>query len=71
MATGLPGMKAICAFCNRSEATILKWIREKDFPAVKITGSWESDQELIKAWRIKQIKGRKKGRSSAKSSKFP
>jgi predicted DNA-binding transcriptional regulator AlpA len=48
-------MKAICTYCNRSEATILQWIRGKSFPACKITGSWESDQASIDAWRIDQI----------------
>jgi len=52
---GLSGMKQITRFCNRSEATILAWIRERDFPACKITGSWESDTELIDQWRKKQI----------------
>ena len=62
MATGLSGMKAICTYCNRSEATILQWIREKKFPACKITGSWESDQQKIDAWRIIQIDAAVKNR---------
>ena len=52
---GLSGMKCICRHCNRSEATILAWVRLRDFPAVKITGSWESDTEKIDHWRKKQI----------------
>jgi predicted DNA-binding transcriptional regulator AlpA len=52
---GLSGMKQICLHCNRSESTILAWIRERDFPAAKITGSWESDTERIDKWRKKQI----------------
>jgi hypothetical protein len=35
MVTGLTGMKAICDYVNRSEATVLKWIRELRFPSSK------------------------------------
>lgn len=52
---GLSGMKEIARHCNRSESTILIWIRERAFPAEKITGSWESDTELIDQWRKEQI----------------
>jgi len=52
---GISGMKNIALICNRSESTILKWIRERDFPAVKITGGWESDTDKIDDWRKKQI----------------
>ena len=51
----LPGMKEITRYCNRSESTILKWIRGFGFPAVKILGSWESDTDLIDEWRKNQI----------------
>jgi hypothetical protein len=54
--SGLPGMKDICKHCNRSPATILAWIRDRDFPATKIGGSWESDTDLIDDWRRKQIR---------------
>ena len=77
---GLSGMKDICKHCNRSEATILAWIRTRDFPAVKITGSWESDTEAIDEWRKQQIDDRARSenrpqrvksryRSSAKTRK--
>lgn len=49
----------ICHYCNRSESTILIWIRTLDFPAVKITGSWESDTDLIDEWRKNLINGKK------------
>ena len=52
---GLSGMKEICRHCNRSEATILSWVRLQAFTAVKITGGWESDTEKIDVWRKKQI----------------
>jgi len=53
---GLSGMKAICGYVNRSEVTVLKWIRELRFPSTKIGGGiWESDTELIDRWRRKQI----------------
>lgn len=56
MMPGLQGMKAICDYTNRSESTILIWIRTLAFPAIKITGSWESDSDLIDEWRKSQIK---------------
>jgi len=80
---GLSGMKQICRHCNRSESTILSWVRLRNFPAVKITGSWESDTDKIDVWRKKQIddairstKNRPKTaknmyRSSLKTSKKP
>ena len=52
----LSGMKAICDYVNRSEATVLKWIRELRFPSSKIGGGiWESDTELIDRWRRQRI----------------
>ena len=66
---GLSGMKQICLHCNRSEATILAWIRYRDFPAVKITGSWESDTETIDKWRKKQIDEAIKSRLQPRRSK--
>ena len=53
--TGLSGMKEICSHMNRSEATVLKMIRESDFPAIKIGGVWESDKALVEKWRKEQI----------------
>jgi hypothetical protein len=49
--SALPGMKEITRYCNRSESTILKWIRILDFPAAKFVGGWESDTELVDEWR--------------------
>ena len=55
--TQLSGMLAIRGYYNYSESTILKLIREMDFPAVKITGGiWESDTDLIDEWRLEKIK---------------
>jgi hypothetical protein len=45
----------ICHYCNRSESTILIWIRTLDFPAVKIPGGWEADTDLIDEWRKNTI----------------
>lgn len=46
----LSGMTEICNYCRRSESTLLLWIRNMDFPAVKIGGLWESNTELIDQW---------------------
>jgi len=63
---GLSGMKSICDYCSRSESTIIKWIQQAGFPATKVTGSWESDTDLIDSWRKCLIEngsnnGQKKG----------
>ena len=56
--TGLSGMKEIASYCKRSESTILKWIRELNFPAVKVRGgTWESDSTEIDVWRRSLING--------------
>ncbi len=52
----LTGMKQITGYYDYSEATILSLIRNRDFPAQKISGQWESDTELIDQWRREQIK---------------
>jgi len=58
--TALIGMKMICQCVDRSEATVLKLIRDEGFPAVKIGGIWESDRGLIASWRkIKISAGQK------------
>ncbi len=56
--TALSGMRAICDYVNRSEPTVLSWIREMDFPAKKIGGIWESDRRLIDEWRRLLVAGR-------------
>lgn len=53
--TALSGMKEICQYFRRSEATILALHREMGFPIKKMGGIWESDTELIDAWRREQI----------------
>ncbi|MBU0994878.1 MAG: hypothetical protein KJ737_20495 [Proteobacteria bacterium] len=51
----LTGSKEIQGFVGRSWTIVYKWIKEKEFPAVKIDGIWESDSELILEWRKRQI----------------
>lgn len=53
--TILTGKKMIMTFVGRSWATVLTWIRERNFPARKIDGIWESDTDLIIEWRKKEI----------------
>lgn len=55
--TALVGMKEICGYMRRSEATVLELIRDCEFPAKKIRGCWESDTGLIDRWRREQITG--------------
>jgi len=51
----LTGKKRICGFVGRSWDTIYDWIQNREFPAAKISGVWESDQELIIKWKQKMI----------------
>jgi predicted DNA-binding transcriptional regulator AlpA len=54
--TGLSGMKEISSYVKRSEATVLRWIREEGFPADKLGGlCWESDTIAIDDWRRKKL----------------
>jgi predicted DNA-binding transcriptional regulator AlpA len=50
----LTGMKEICKYVSRSEATVLNWIRDEEFPAKKLDGIWESHTAKIDAWRMKR-----------------
>lgn len=54
--SALSGMKEITQHCQRSEMTIMKWIRNFKFPAKKLGGVWESDTDLIAEWRKLVIK---------------
>jgi hypothetical protein len=53
---GLYGMKAIRGFYPFSESTVLRDIRDKDFPAWKKDGIWISDTELIDDWRKGKVR---------------
>ena len=50
----LTGMKEICKYVSRSEATVLNWIRDEEFPAKKLDGIWESHTAKIDDWRMKR-----------------
>jgi len=59
----LHGMKAISNyFGGRSEATILKLIREESFPAKKMAGGWYSHKHTIDAWVEEQTRAGMGGR---------
>jgi len=56
--SSLDGMKDICNYVNRSANTIIKYINELSFPAVKLNdATWQSDTDLIDDWRKCQIMG--------------
>ena len=55
MGKALTGRKQINVFVGRRWDVIRKWIDKKGFPAKKIDGIWESDSDLILAWRREQI----------------
>ena len=53
--SALSGMKEICDYIHRSEATVLEWIRTSGLPATKLGGIWESDSDLIDQWKKELI----------------
>jgi predicted transcriptional regulator len=54
-ATALLTMREITEYTGRNRATIKRWIREDNFPAVKIDGRWESNTDLIDEFRHRRI----------------
>lgn len=54
-ATALLTMQEITEYTGRNRATIKRWIREDNFPAVKIDGRWESNTDLIDEFRRRRI----------------
>lgn len=53
--TNLSGLEEIAQYARRSKATVLDWIRNKDFPAAKLGHVWESDKGLIDQWKRDRI----------------
>ena len=51
----LLGMKEIAAYTGRDRATIMKWINDENFPAIKVDGRWESNTDLIDTYRQQRI----------------
>jgi hypothetical protein len=51
----LVGMQEIEKYVGRPGNTIKQWIRDNNFPAVKINGRWESNTDLIDAYRLRRI----------------
>lgn len=54
----LVGMKEIRDYVRRSEATVLKMIRNYGMPAEKIEGIWMSDTAAIDEWRARRLRER-------------
>ena len=51
----LSGMKMICDYADRIEATVLKWIRLHGFPVAKIGSTYKSDLEIIEEYKERRI----------------
>ncbi len=51
----LSGQDEISVYCGRCWRVVIRWIKDLNFPAVKIDGRWESDKDLIVEWRKRQI----------------
>jgi len=56
----LSGKREICQFMGRGWKTVENWIINMGFPAKMIAGIWESDSELITAWRRGLVNGQPK-----------
>lgn len=56
----LSGKRSICQFVGRGWPTVEAWILKMGFPAKMILGVWESDSELITAWRRGLVNGQSK-----------
>lgn len=65
----LQGMKSICDFLGRSEATIINWtkIYADTIPIKKIDGRWESDRKALEDWRRDLLNGRIEIKDKAKA----
>lgn len=50
------GMGGICRLVNRSEATVLDWIRSRDFPAENIDGCWIANRAQVLEWMKKEVR---------------
>jgi len=51
----LVNMSEISAYAGRPANTIKAWVKEHNFPAVKIDGRWESNTELIDNFQKRRI----------------
>ena len=67
MTSRLSGKRAICQFCGRGWTTVQGWITNKGFPAKMIDGIWESDADLITAWRRGLMNGQPKKKPKPKN----
>lgn len=56
----LSGKPAIKKFMGRGWAFIEDLILHHGFPAKKIMGIWETDSDLVTAWRQERLNGRQK-----------
>lgn len=54
----LHGMKSICSYYGRSEATILKLYEQSGFPIRRLPGGWTASRMLIDQWNKDFIAGR-------------
>lgn len=44
------GMKEICTFLGRSEATVIKLHRENELPIKKAGGGWTAHRDVLERW---------------------
>lgn len=51
----LEGMRDICSYVNRSEATVLDWIRTRAFPATRVDEEWTACRDEVLDWMVKEI----------------
>ena len=56
--SSLTGMQEIAEASGYSRQTVEKFIKNENFPAVKIGGRWSSDKALIVEWKREKIIGK-------------
>jgi hypothetical protein len=63
----LSPLKQIAAACNCSRDTLMRWIREEEFPAAKIDGTWRAVPSEVVVWfQMMIVKERLKNKSPSK-----
>lgn len=53
----LEGMAQIADYVGKSYPTVLKFIKNENFPAKKLGGEWTSYTDLVDEWKRRRVEG--------------
>ncbi len=67
--SNLSGLEEIAQYTRRSKATVLDWIRNEGFPAAKLGHVWESDKDMVDAWKREKIEKSRRALMTASATK--